>query len=65
MAIRELKCASVKEFASIVSRDYENIEEELFDSDGSPKDWKDRPLIEQLVKDAGLTGLECAKPKPL
>ncbi len=45
MAIWELKCASVNEFASVVSRDYDNIEEELFDTDGSPKDWKDRPLV--------------------
>lgn len=45
MAIWELRCGSVNEFAQIVSRDYDNIEDELFDTDGSPKDWKDRPLV--------------------
>lgn len=45
MAIWELRCGSVNEFASIVSRDYDNIEDELFDTDGGPKDWKDRPLV--------------------
>ncbi len=44
MAIWELRCASVNEFTSLVSRDYDNIEEGLFDTDGSPKDWKDGPL---------------------
>ena len=45
MAIWELRCGSVNDFASIVSRDYDNIEDELFDTDGGPKDWKDRPLV--------------------
>lgn len=45
MAIWELRCGSVNDFASIVSRDYDDIEDELFDTDGSPKDWKDRPLV--------------------
>ena len=49
MAIWELKCGSVNEFASIVSRDYDNIEDELFDTDGGPKDWKDRPLVGYAV----------------
>ena len=45
MAIWELRCGSVNGFASIVSRDYDNIEDELFDTDGTAKDWKDRPLV--------------------
>jgi len=45
MAIWELRCGSVNDFASIVSRDYDDIKDELFDTDGSPKDWKDRPLV--------------------
>ncbi len=49
MAIWELRCGSVNEFASIVSRDYDNIEDELFDTDGRPKDWKDRPLVGYAV----------------
>lgn len=49
MAIWELRCGSVNEFAAIVSRDYDNIEDELFDTDGRPKDWKDRPLVGYAV----------------
>lgn len=49
IAIWELRCGSVNEFASIVSRDYDNIEDELFDTDGGPKDWKDRPLVGYAV----------------
>jgi hypothetical protein len=49
MAIWELRCGSVNDFASIVSRDCRDIEDELFDSDGSPKDWKDRPLMGYAV----------------
>jgi hypothetical protein len=49
MAIWELRCASVNDFASIVSRDFNNVEDELFDTDGSPKDWKDRPLVGYAV----------------
>jgi len=49
MAIWELRCGSVNDFAAIVSRDYDNIEDELFDTDGSPKDWKDRPLVGYAV----------------
>jgi hypothetical protein len=45
MAIWELRCAAVNDFASIVSRDYDDIEDGLFDTDGGPKDWKDRPLV--------------------
>lgn len=49
MAIWELRCGSVNDFASLVSRDRDNIEDELFDTDGSPKDWKDRPLVGYAV----------------
>jgi hypothetical protein len=49
MAIWELRCGSVNEFAAIVSRDYDNIEDELFDTDGRPKDWKDRPPVGYAV----------------
>ena len=49
MAIWELRCGSANDFAAIVSRDYDDIEDELFDTDGSPKDWKDRPLVGYAV----------------
>jgi hypothetical protein len=49
MAVWELRCGSVNDFASIVSRDYDNVEDELFDTDGSPKDWEDRPLVGYAV----------------
>ncbi len=50
MAIWELRCGSVNDFASIVSRDRGDIEEELFDTDGRAKDWKDRPLVGWAVE---------------
>lgn len=49
MAIWELRCASANEYAAVVSRDYDNIEEELFETDGRPKGWKDRPLVGYAV----------------
>jgi hypothetical protein len=49
MPIWELRCGSVNVFAAIVSRDYDNIEDEMFDTDGSPKDWKDRPMVGYAV----------------
>ena len=49
MAIWELRCGAVNDFASIVSRNHDNIEDELFDTDGSPKDWKDRPSVGYVV----------------
>ncbi len=50
MAIWELRCAAVNEFAVLVSRDYDNIEEQLFDTDGLAKDWKDRPRVGYVVE---------------
>jgi hypothetical protein len=49
MAIWEQRCGSVNDFASIVSRDCDDIEDELFDTDGGPKLWKDRPLVGWVV----------------
>jgi hypothetical protein len=49
MAIWELRCAAVNDFASIVSRDYDNVEDELFDTDGTAKDWKDQPVVGYAV----------------
>ena len=53
MAIRELKFASVNEFASVVSRDYDNIEEELFETDGSPKNWRSPNRFDGSGRHAG------------
>lgn len=44
MAIWELRRAAMNEFVSIVSRGCGDIDDEVFDPYGSPKDWKDRPL---------------------
>ena len=61
----EHRQTSVNEFASIVPHDYDNLDDEFFDTDGSPKDSKDRPLFGLAVaKDAGLSGIQCAAPKP-
>jgi hypothetical protein len=45
MAICELRCAALNEFAPIVSRDCSGIGDEVFGTDSSSKDWKDRSLI--------------------
>ncbi len=45
MAIWELRCGSVNDFAMLVPRDRHDIEEDAFDTDGKPKDWMDRPLV--------------------
>ena len=49
MGIWELRRAAVNESASIVSRDCGGIGDEVFDTDGSPKDLKDRPLAGYAV----------------
>lgn len=50
MPIWELRCAAVNEFAVLVSRDDDNIEEQLFDTDGTAKDWQDRPRVGYVVE---------------
>ena len=82
MAIWELRCGSVNEFASIVSLEDGGIMLEALAASKGPKEaavFKDpltamvriyvneagRKTMEKLAEDAGLTGIECAKPRPL
>lgn len=45
MAIWELRCASVNDYAPIIPLDQHDVEEHRFDVDGTPMDWMDRPLV--------------------
>jgi hypothetical protein len=45
MTIWELRCASVNDYAMVVSRRTEDLIEQRFRPDGRPKLWVDRPLV--------------------
>lgn len=43
--IWELRCASINDYSMIVSLDRDDMLERLFNTNGLPKHWKDRPLV--------------------
>jgi hypothetical protein len=45
MTIWELRCAAVNDYAMIVSLSRDDMLERLFNTNGSPKHWMDRPLV--------------------
>jgi hypothetical protein len=45
MAIWELRCAAPNDFAMLVPIDRDDLEEDLFDAAGAPKQWVDRPRV--------------------
>jgi hypothetical protein len=45
MTIWELRCASVRDYAMVVSLNRDDMLERLFNTNGSPKNWLDRPLV--------------------
>jgi hypothetical protein len=49
VAIWELRCGSVNDFAMLVSVDREDARAGLFDADGKEQDWMHRPAVEFIV----------------
>ena len=49
MAIWELRCASVNDFAALASVDRQDGLAGLFDADGKEQDWMHRPAVEFIV----------------
>lgn len=45
MTIWELRYASVQDYAMVVSLNRDDMLERLFNTNGSPKNWLDRPLV--------------------
>lgn len=45
MAIWELRCAAPNDFAMLVPVDRDDLEEDVFDATGAPKQWRDRPRV--------------------
>ena len=45
MAIWELRCATPNDFAMLVPVDRDDVEEDVFDATGTPKQWPDRPRV--------------------
>lgn len=45
MAIWELRCAAPNDFAMLVLIDRDDLEEDVFDATGTPKQWADRPRV--------------------
>ncbi len=58
MAIWELRCASVNDYAALASSDREDSLTGLFNADGKPQDWMHRPAV-QFIDDP-----RTKKPKP-
>ena len=49
VAIWELRCGSVNDFAMLASVDWEDARAGLFDADGKEQDWMHRPAVEFSV----------------
>jgi hypothetical protein len=49
VAIWELRCGSVNDFAMLASVDREDARAGLFDADGKEQDWMHRPAVEFIV----------------
>jgi hypothetical protein len=50
VAIWELRCGSVNDFAMLASVDGEDARAGLFDADGKEQDWRHRPAVEFVVE---------------
>jgi hypothetical protein len=51
VAILELRCASVNDYAALASSDREDSLAGLFNADGKPQDWRHRPAV-QFIEEA-------------
>ncbi|MFC5439842.1 hypothetical protein [Rhodanobacter ginsenosidimutans] len=50
MAIWELRCATPNDFAMLTPVDRDDLEEDVFDTTGTPKQWLDRPRVTYHVE---------------
>lgn len=50
MAIWELRCATPNDFAMLTPVDHDDLEEDVFDTTGTPKQWLDRPRVTYHVE---------------